>query len=314
MGITTNLTIIAVTLHSIDKTDVPGLQVDPYNILGVPVTATQAEIKAAYRQQAKEHHPDTVGDDPAKRQRFLEVTEAYNLIGTAQKRKLWDLYNLPGVAQPADGGGATAQPGKARSVKEPPPKTASTARRKPKPPPQMEPETAPVATGEPEPAPFKPAKRAGVGDDSRLVLLCVAVAIVTIFVLVTQMTQGDKAASQLRLTPQAIGMLANRALSPMADVVAVTDEGRSRSISYQFKPFTGPAVNGTCAPCPYPAARNIKVGDDIQILWLPEHALTFPLFAVEDLTAVDPVLADRLNALAAQESPAPDAERQPAPR
>lgn len=60
---------------------------DPYSILGVPRTASQEEIKRAYRKLAAQHHPDREGGDTAK---FQEVQGAYAIIGDPQKRAEYD--------------------------------------------------------------------------------------------------------------------------------------------------------------------------------------------------------------------------------
>ena len=62
---------------------------DYYAILGVPKTATQAEIKKAYRKLARELHPDT-NKDPAAEQRFKEANEANAVLSDAEKRKQYD--------------------------------------------------------------------------------------------------------------------------------------------------------------------------------------------------------------------------------
>jgi len=49
---------------------------DPYQILGVPPNATDAEIKKAYRELAKKYHPDTGGDAA----RFIELMETYKQL------------------------------------------------------------------------------------------------------------------------------------------------------------------------------------------------------------------------------------------
>jgi curved DNA-binding protein len=62
---------------------------DYYAILGVPKTATQAEIKKAYRKLARELHPDTNKDPDAER-RFKEANEAHAVLSDAEKRKQYD--------------------------------------------------------------------------------------------------------------------------------------------------------------------------------------------------------------------------------
>jgi DnaJ-class molecular chaperone len=59
---------------------------DLYKTLGVPETADEATVKAAYRKLAKEFHPDVTGNDKKKTERFKEINEAYDVIGDKQKR------------------------------------------------------------------------------------------------------------------------------------------------------------------------------------------------------------------------------------
>ncbi len=62
---------------------------DYYAILGVPKTATQAEIKKAYRKLARELHPDT-NQDPAAEKRFKDANEAHAVLADPDKRKQYD--------------------------------------------------------------------------------------------------------------------------------------------------------------------------------------------------------------------------------
>ncbi len=64
---------------------------DYYAILGVPKTATQAEIKKAYRKLARELHPDT-NQDPAAEERFKEANEAHAVLSDPEKRKQYDQF------------------------------------------------------------------------------------------------------------------------------------------------------------------------------------------------------------------------------
>jgi curved DNA-binding protein CbpA len=58
---------------------------DPYKVLGIPHSATEAEIRAAYRGQVQRHHPDHNGGSPESTRRFEEVQEAYALIRKLQQ-------------------------------------------------------------------------------------------------------------------------------------------------------------------------------------------------------------------------------------
>lgn len=63
---------------------------DPYQTLGVARTATEAEIRAAYRKLAKEHHPDLNPGKPEAERRFKDVSAAYELLGDPAKRVRFD--------------------------------------------------------------------------------------------------------------------------------------------------------------------------------------------------------------------------------
>lgn len=63
---------------------------DFYAVFGIPSTATQDEIKKAYRKLAKKYHPDANASDPKAADRFKEISEANNVLGDADKRKQYD--------------------------------------------------------------------------------------------------------------------------------------------------------------------------------------------------------------------------------
>ncbi len=63
---------------------------NPYTLLGVPKTATAAEIKSAYRKLAKSLHPDVNPDDKASEEKFKEVTAAYNLLSNEDLKAAYD--------------------------------------------------------------------------------------------------------------------------------------------------------------------------------------------------------------------------------
>ena len=63
---------------------------DPYSTLGVQRTASEKDIKTAYRKLAKELHPDRNKDNPNASERFSDVTKAYDLLSDKNKRAQFD--------------------------------------------------------------------------------------------------------------------------------------------------------------------------------------------------------------------------------
>lgn len=74
---------------------------DPYSILGVPRSASEKDIKSAYRTLAKKLHPDTNKDNPKATERFGEVTHAYDLLSDKDKRAKFDRGEIDADGNPA---------------------------------------------------------------------------------------------------------------------------------------------------------------------------------------------------------------------
>jgi curved DNA-binding protein len=66
--------------------------IDYYNILGIDKSATEADIKKAYRKQARKYHPDVNPDDKQAEHKFKEVNEANEVLSDPEKRKKYDKY------------------------------------------------------------------------------------------------------------------------------------------------------------------------------------------------------------------------------
>ena len=84
---------------------------DYYSTLGVAKTATEKEIKQAYRKLARKHHPDVNPGDKSAEARFKDITEAYEVLGDPAKRKKydelgsnWRMYEQAGAGQPGSAG------------------------------------------------------------------------------------------------------------------------------------------------------------------------------------------------------------------
>jgi DnaJ-class molecular chaperone len=73
---------------------------DPYEVLGVPRSASAAAIKSAFRKAAKKHHPDSNKGDPKAAERFSEINAANEIIGDEDKRKQFDRGEIDAEGKP----------------------------------------------------------------------------------------------------------------------------------------------------------------------------------------------------------------------
>lgn len=88
---------------------------DPYSTLGIARTASEADIKSAYRKLAKELHPDRNKDNPKAAEKFNDATRAYDLLSDKTKRAQFDRGEIDAEGNPANPfGGMGGRPGHGR--------------------------------------------------------------------------------------------------------------------------------------------------------------------------------------------------------
>ncbi|MCB1512864.1 MAG: J domain-containing protein [Hyphomicrobiaceae bacterium] len=81
---------------------------DPYTVLGVARGASEDDIRKAFRRLAKELHPDVKPGDAAAAERFKQVSQAYDILGDAEKRRKYDAGEIDAAGEPRGYAGAGA--------------------------------------------------------------------------------------------------------------------------------------------------------------------------------------------------------------
>lgn len=82
---------------------------DPYTVLGVQRSATQDQIKKAYRDLARKHHPDMNQGDKKSEEKFKEIQLAYETLSDPEKKKTYDMFGTSGFGGQRTGGGSYRQ-------------------------------------------------------------------------------------------------------------------------------------------------------------------------------------------------------------
>jgi DnaJ-class molecular chaperone len=101
---------------------------DYYAVLGVPKTATAAEIKKAYRKLARDHHPDRNAGNKSAERRFKEVNEANEVLADPAKRSQYDELGVHWQDYARAGARPGGDPfGPGRPFADPKPATAATS-------------------------------------------------------------------------------------------------------------------------------------------------------------------------------------------
>ncbi|MXW43520.1 MAG: J domain-containing protein, partial [Candidatus Dadabacteria bacterium] len=82
---------------------------DLYAVLGVPRNATQDQIKKAYRDLARKHHPDMNQGDKKSEEKCKEIQHAYETLSDPEKKKTYDMFGTSSFGGQRTGGGSYRQ-------------------------------------------------------------------------------------------------------------------------------------------------------------------------------------------------------------
>ena len=81
------------------------MAINPYEVLGISKSASEEDVKKAFKKKAMEYHPDKTSGDKEKEDKFKEINEAYSILSDSEKRKLYDMGLYDSGAPPPPGGG-----------------------------------------------------------------------------------------------------------------------------------------------------------------------------------------------------------------
>ena len=105
--------------------------IDYYKILGVDKSASQDDVKKAYKKLARKYHPDLKPNDPDAHRKFQEINEANEVLSDPEKRKKYDKYgetgNTPTSSKPNSSNIANTRTGKAEEPTGAAPTTAANS-------------------------------------------------------------------------------------------------------------------------------------------------------------------------------------------
>lgn len=113
------VSLLGLETRAYSRSDGPYSRTALYELLGVPSTATQAQIKAAYYRQSFLYHPDRNSGSAEAAERFTRISEAYVVLGSATLRRKYDR----GLLSDADLRGPGVRPSKAPSADSGSPRT-----------------------------------------------------------------------------------------------------------------------------------------------------------------------------------------------
>jgi curved DNA-binding protein CbpA len=85
-------------------------EIDQYAVLGVVRTASQEEVRGAYRQAARSSHPDLHPNDASAAERFKRVQQAYEVLGDPVRRAAYDAATAPRPPEPVISAPAASEP------------------------------------------------------------------------------------------------------------------------------------------------------------------------------------------------------------